>query len=233
MKYLQHNTDTSLNIFAKLLGDKIAEPFTYRNIPDFDRVSSQDFVQIVDGSMKDDLESLVSRIDNDGSAIDFLPKVLIAQSLEVDYSAAVTMNALNRRESITLTRVDDPADGVMLDGTTFEFQTRVQVLVLAGSGFVSKELSLELVRVLYELRTISYPLRMFDDQLPNVFYQVDNFGSIDLMGVETGKMQSQIIGSDSSIMVTGLEFDMRESYFRLSDADVYRQYEISPKAVVS
>ena len=227
--YLEHNSDTSLNMMSKILHDKLKEITTYRNVKEFDNLSNEGTVQIVDISLKENLEELIQSIDNNNSATEFLPKILIAQSKEIDHTKYLSNLSFAKKEAITLVNKDDETDIKLLEGTWFEYETRVQLLLLTRSTFVNKDLSLELIRILYEMRSIKYPLRLYDDTVPNLFYEVENYGTLDLMGFENSPMMMETIGESKAIVATGIEFSLRENYFRLKEASVYRNLEINPK----
>ena len=231
MVYLEHNSATSLNMMAKILQEELAKVTTFRDVKEFNRLGDIGTVQIADISLKEDLEKLIETLNNKKTADEFLPKIIIAQSKEIDHTKYLSGLSFAKPEILTLVNKDDPEDTVILDGKWFEYETRVQLLLLTRSSFVNRDLALELVRILYSMRSIKYPLRVYDDTMPNQFYTVEDYGKLDLMGFENSPMSQEVISEDSMIIATGIEFNLRENYFRLKSSDIYRNYEILPTVV--
>lgn len=217
MFYLQHNHDTSINTLAEQFSIRVKAIIDNYATKELSALDTNNVVSLVSESLKSDLEKLISKLDNDGStAGSFLPKILITKSNQVN---ATSYGALPlkfaQKEFLTLENIADSTDTIELVGNWFDYEVPIQILILTRSGYANKELSLEVLRILYDIKHINYKLKVFDDVDPSAVHTVENFGEVSIFGFENKSFESTIAGADNSIVINTLEFSMRENYFKL------------------
>ncbi len=226
MMYLEHNLDTSLNMFIKVLNDKFKEGFSYRDWLNHPNIENGKFVKIVDSSLKNDLLSLIEKLKSSNG--DYLPTILVAQSKEIDQTKYLSQLNFSKTDTLELKKRNGE-DKIHLEGVSFDFETRVQFVILTRNNTINREVALELLRILTECKSINYPLKIVDSESPSDEYIVEDFGRIDVMGFENNPPITEEIGDDDMLVVaTTLEASLREQYFRFKEAEVYKRAKIEP-----
>ena len=226
--YLEHNFDTSLNMFVKILNDAFLEQFSWRGWANNANIKNGKFIKIVDSTLEKDLLSLIEKLKTEDNG-DYLPTILIAQSKEIDQSKYLSQLSFMQKENIELVSINNPDSKMWLEGVVFDFETKIQFVILTRDNMINKELALELLKNLAQNKSVKYPLKIMNSEAPNDFHYVEDFGRIDIMGFENSTPVTEEIGDDDMLVVaTTMEATLREQYIRLKDADVYKRAVIEP-----
>jgi hypothetical protein len=216
--YIQHNHDTSIKAISSGINSKLSEISNLYNVNEINSLKERkDIVSISKGNLKDDLQNLITQLDT----ID-LPKIVIAKSSNVSLPEYKTQLQLRAQESIKITNPNDETDFAYMDGSFFEYSTQCQVIIINKDEYATLEIQLEMFRILNELRTIDYNLKIFKESNVSDFYVLDNFGYVSIDSfVDEWQFQEQ-----DGYKFSFLDFKITESYFKMKSADMYRKFEL-------
>jgi len=115
---------------------------------------------------------------------------------------------------------------VTLAGQFFEYESPVQIVILARSSYVAKELSLALWNILGNNLTIKYDLPLYDKNDKTVFYRVRDIGSLRLLNVQSMSFSDTTI-QYSGVVSMGAEFNVKDKYFIFENwEDIATKYVI-------
>jgi hypothetical protein len=226
MIYLQHSNLTSLRTLAKLLNDELGKVTTIYNLTELQNfIDKKNKVAIVENSLKDSIDKILVALKSEKNK-DILPKVLIARGNATRNDLSNNRLNFESSDKITLINKNNKDDKIFLEGSYIEYETDIQFIILSRNQSVSFELQIELKRILVTaLRQVFYKLRVYDDTAPDEFYETDDFGKIDLLGLENATFEAQT-DEDTNIFASYLTGVMSEAYFKLDSANTYKKYEI-------
>lgn len=226
MIYLQHNHDVSLKYFAEVLQNKIKAIATIYNVSEIKALANRnDIVSVVSANLKDDINKIIEQMKKRDD--DLFPKFILAKSNVITpASYGLAQQRYNQYENIRIVNKEDAEDWHDLKGVWFEYDMPIQLIILTKTGYASRELQLEMMRILYEMKEVYYSLRVYDDTVPNDFYVLDDFGSVNIYGFENTPFGTQ--PDVNGVTPAMLDFTMKEAYFKLESSDVFRKMEIQP-----
>lgn len=229
MLFLQHNHETSLQALAKTLSDELKLVQNYYNIEELRGINTDDMVVIAKTSLKEDLQALLMSLESSDVVSDsILPKIVIAKGTNIRTENGLTPY---KREVVELVS-DNPNDNnsqnpIILGGKWFSYEVDLQIVILTKSDYANIELQLELKRILNEkMKLIKYSLRVGDTQNPDVFMRCDDFGQVALYGFENAGFETQS-DKDTGYKATYITGTMNEDYFKLTNLDIAKSYEIN------
>jgi len=221
---LVHNHDTSIKTFAKLLNDKIKK---IPNVTGYDELDlcERDIVSITRKSLSDDLERLITSLNNKSdNPMELLPQIIVAQSNAIDPSSfGRNVKKFQMQDIITIVNVEDETDKLTLAGQMFTYETPVQIVVLTRSQYASKEIALHTLNILANNERINYKV-LLQDKETGQNHVLHDYGHIRLVGVKSASFSESSV-QESGIVALAIDFKIREQFFMLRDGvDVMKKY---------
>ena len=229
MLFLQHNHETSLQALAKVMSDELKQVQNYYNIEELRNINVDDMVVTAKTSLKEDLQALIMSIESDDTASNsILPKIVIAKGTNIKTESGL----IPHNHEVVKLISDNPNDNdsqnpIYLGGKWFSYEVDLQIVILTKSDYTNIELQLELKRIINEkLKLVNYQLRIGDTQNPNIFMRCDDFGQVALYGFENASFEIQS-DKDTGFKATYITGMLNEDYFKLTNLDIARSYEIN------
>lgn len=224
---LVHNHDTSIKTFVGLLNDKIKKIPNINNYSELD-LCNRDIVSLTVGSLAQDMEKLISMLNKEGGdEKSILPKIVVAQSHSIQPSAfGRNTKKFKMQDIIKLKNKDDDSDVLSLAGQMFTYETPVQIIVLARSGYAAKEIALHTWNILANNYRIKYSL-LLRDEANNQFHAVEDYGHINLVGVRSSSFSDASV-PESGVVASAMDFTLREQFFMLRDSEeIAKKYKFN------
>ena len=223
---LAHNHDTSFKALAKMLNDNLNQIYSHDppHLQLCDNGVGRDIVSIVTRSLKDDLPQLIASIKKGDT---LLPQVIIAKSISISPpQTGITPMKFQYKETVKLVNEVDENDFVTLRGQSFAYESPAQIVILSRDDFVAQELSLSIVNILANSKTVKYdlPMKSITD---DTYYRVKDVGNLKLKNINT-MVFSDATDNDSGMVVVAAEFNILDNYFIFREwNDIATQYTVN------
>lgn len=214
---LIHNHDTSIKTFAKFVNDTLMGIPNLNGSPELD-LCGRDIVSLTQVNLAQDIEKIITSLNNETNiASELLPQIIIARSNVIQPSQFGRMTKkFQFHDAIKIANKDNPEEFFYMSGQMFTYETPVQIVILTRSQYASKELALHLLNIMANNGKINYKLRLHDKENPNVFYAVEDYGHLNLVGVKSLTFSESTV-QQSGIVALGAEFTIREQFFMLKN----------------
>ena len=214
-----HNFDTAVKTMAKILNIKLKEYPNLWEIEGLD-LANRDLITLVRSYLRQDIEELIKRMNHP-----FLPNVILALSPQVELVKKGRMENLPVSEIIH--NKINPNDKIVLSGTRFKYRIQAQLVVLARSDYVIREISLLLLDALKSIKEYPYCVKLHNTNNTNN-YTLDGFARLRLEDI----YESQFVQEDSTghrVLASGIDFYVVDEFFLMKEDDSFNPNEIVKK----
>ncbi|MGW8169658.1 MAG: hypothetical protein ACWGHH_06605 [Sulfurovaceae bacterium] len=226
-----HNHDTSFKTLVRFLNDNIKK-IPFNGSPELQLCNAEGGRNIVwasTQSLASDIGELTKKINKTNGLDDgLLPQIIIARSPSINPSQ-FGRDAMKFRmmRSVKLVNKLDENDTMTLAGQWFEYETPIQIVILARSQFTAKELSLHVLNILANNSKLNYGVLMTSIEDPAKSYLLSDLGEFTLANVKSASFSESTVQM-SGVVAIGAEINMREQFFMFEDYnDIVTKYTIS------
>lgn len=230
MVRVSHNHDTSFKVLAKTINDGLKGIYSH-NHSELKLCSSENggvdrnIVSVSINGLNNDMEALISLLNRDDGSL--FPRVIIAKSNTINPSQmGATSKKFQMQQSVKLENVEDKSDTISLKGQIFPYETPVQIVIMARSGFATMELGLNILNILANNHTIKYDMMMNDKEDTSKKFLLKDFATLKLANINSASF-SESTESNLGFVSIAMEFNMRNSYFIFRDDEaIMKNYTV-------
>ena len=234
MKIIGHSYDTAINTFAYKLNEALQSMINFSMSEELQMCNDGEPRDVVIVSRKriiESVEDVITKLNHDEDD-ELFPVVLVGQSLEVSPSSfGTTLGGHSTRDSITVYNEDDESDFKRFKGRRFEFESAIQIVIMAREQNTVRELSLWIIDFLQSNKKIGYKLLIQDTENKTEFSSLDGYGGIKLLGANELTFSETTV-QKSGVVSSAMDFKILDSFFALKETeDIMMSYDVQVKEV--
>lgn len=208
---LNFNAELSTNVLIFHIQEAVKEIYSY-----YYKYDGEAKVVKASFSLSQDMEKLNQSVSD-------VPLIIVARSHNIRTENRGQLN-FAKKDELELQDPRDVDNKIFLSGHWFEYETDIQIIIMAKTTLGIIELQTELKRILNtSLKEQSYPLVVGKKDDETVLYRCNDYGSIGLYGFEEAPFETQEVEGIKAVYIQGIA---REHYFKLKETTSLEKLEV-------